>query len=293
MKIIQSFWSRPLIYRGTKNTGWPSFEFYLMSWCLSALLLKKHYGKIELYTDDLGKELLINLLGLPYSRVDCSLNELDKYNPRYWALGKVYTYGIQDKPFLHLDNDVFLFKKFDDYFFDYELIAQNIDFNIPIYSKCLKELEQNNIVLPSFCRKVEIDSIYSANLGITGGHSIRFFEKLSNVCFGFIKNNSEFMHTLDIESMAVIYEQLFFFQLAKQLNIPINFFFNNIDSGFQDFTSFSNYKKNNFYVHLISTYKKNLKKIWHMEQQLRKEFPSYYCYFKKIIKNENYSNLLV
>mgnify|MGYP000084925178 FL=1 len=68
MKIVQTFWSggaNPL----EKAYGWPLPEYNMMSWVLSCLSLRKYYDDVELYTDKLGYELLIEKLRLPYTYV--------------------------------------------------------------------------------------------------------------------------------------------------------------------------------------------------------------------------------
>lgn len=68
MKIVQTFWSggaNPL----EKAYGWPLSEYNMMSWVLSCLSLRKYYDDVELYTDKLGYELLIEKLRLPYTYV--------------------------------------------------------------------------------------------------------------------------------------------------------------------------------------------------------------------------------
>ena len=41
----------------------------MMSWVLSCLSLRNYYDDVELYTDKLGYELLIEKLRLPYTYV--------------------------------------------------------------------------------------------------------------------------------------------------------------------------------------------------------------------------------
>jgi hypothetical protein len=72
--------------------------------------------------------LLVDGLELPFEHVSTALNYLDaglRYDPAWWALGKLYAYHLQEEPFVHLDNDVFLWKRLPDKLEAARLFAQN------------------------------------------------------------------------------------------------------------------------------------------------------------------------
>ncbi len=72
MKIVHSYWSKPNLIqkKASQNLGgWTHRAFNYMSWALSCLKFKEFYPNIELVTDQKGKELLIDRLGLPYTSV--------------------------------------------------------------------------------------------------------------------------------------------------------------------------------------------------------------------------------
>lgn len=104
MKVLQSCW-----FNNPKkmDAGWLSTEFHLMSWALSSLSIQKHYPNIELVTDNLGKEILIDKLQLPYSSVSL-VQENFKPISFVWVLRKLYSYSIQHEPFIHIDGDAYL-----------------------------------------------------------------------------------------------------------------------------------------------------------------------------------------
>src|ERR1700749_4013895 len=105
MKIVQSFWSAPYLFSkkespGSRfNGGWPEKRFNYFSWALSCLQLSKFYTDVELITDSRGKDLLIDKMALPYTTVKVRLDELDRYDPGLWALGKILSYAQNDEPF--------------------------------------------------------------------------------------------------------------------------------------------------------------------------------------------------
>jgi len=93
--------------------GWVAPEYHLMGWALSCLQLQKIYGEVSLFANSQAARLLIDTLQLPYTDVQVKHDKLTLLHPDLWALPKIYTYSIQEQPFLHIDGDVFLFNPFD------------------------------------------------------------------------------------------------------------------------------------------------------------------------------------
>lgn len=108
MKAIWSFWTKP--FNAHREYAWVSQKQHLLSWVLSLATARAHYPDTALYTDDDGVRLLVDGLGLEFGTVSTALNHLDSYDPGWWALGKIYAYRLQREPFIHIDNDVFLWK---------------------------------------------------------------------------------------------------------------------------------------------------------------------------------------
>ena len=90
--------------------GWVAPEYHLMGWALSCLQLHKLYGNIALFANSQAARLLIDTLQLPYAEVHTAHDKLCLPHPDLWALAKIYTYSLQEQPFLHIDGDVFLFE---------------------------------------------------------------------------------------------------------------------------------------------------------------------------------------
>ncbi len=108
MRAVWSFWSRP--YQAHKGFMWCQPIHHLLAWGLSVGAARQHYPETVLVTDRQGKRLLVDVLGLPFTEVSTELERLDHVDPAWWALGKLVTYSIQDRPFIHIDTDVFLWK---------------------------------------------------------------------------------------------------------------------------------------------------------------------------------------
>ncbi len=109
MKAVWSFWSKP--FEAHRHSMWPSERHHLLAWALSVETARQHYPDTWLITDDAGARMLVDGLGLPFTRVSTELNALAQHDPNWWTLGKIYAYRLQTEPFVHMDSDVFLWKK--------------------------------------------------------------------------------------------------------------------------------------------------------------------------------------
>jgi len=83
----------------------------LLSWILSFETARRHYPETALFTDEEGAELLVGQLRLPFGYVSTELSALADADPSWWVMGKLWTYRLQQGPFVHVDNDVFLWTR--------------------------------------------------------------------------------------------------------------------------------------------------------------------------------------
>ncbi len=123
MRVVWSFWTKP--FKAHRRSIWISEKQHLLAWLLSVETAKKHYPKTSLFTDDEGAQMLAEGLGLEFEHVSTELNALNGHDPGWWALGKIYTYRAQTEPFVHIDNDVFLWKALPGSVAAAPLFAQN------------------------------------------------------------------------------------------------------------------------------------------------------------------------
>jgi hypothetical protein len=109
MRAVWSFWSKP--YWGRAGIAWLHDRAHWLSWILSVQTARKHYPEVALVTDRQGARVLVEQLGLEFTEVSTELEALREADPRWWALGKLYAYRAQRRPFVHVDADVFLWKR--------------------------------------------------------------------------------------------------------------------------------------------------------------------------------------
>ena len=108
MRAVWSFWSKP--FKAYKGRIWREPQHHLLAWGLSLRLARPHFAETQLVTDTAGKEMLVDELGLEFGEVSTDLDGLREVDPGWWALGKLAAYSLQDRPFTHIDTDVFLWK---------------------------------------------------------------------------------------------------------------------------------------------------------------------------------------
>lgn len=137
---------------------------------LSVLTALKSYGNIHLITTPKGKELLGDL---PYTSIELYEEELPANLKDAWSLSKIYAYKQickKNEPFLHIDYDVFLFKRLPDHFEKAEILIQHMEIGKQIveyyyldvfFKECANKYWANEKVLVAY------------NMGIFGGTNIK------------------------------------------------------------------------------------------------------------------------
>jgi hypothetical protein len=125
-RAVWSFWSRPFAHDAGQR--WASDRFHLLSGTLSVCTVGSQFGSTALVTDDAGARLLVDRLGLPFDSVSTSLEALHRSDHRWWILGKLQAYGEQERPFLHFDNDTYLWRPLPAALLSSDLLAQNPEY---------------------------------------------------------------------------------------------------------------------------------------------------------------------
>ncbi|MBD2095561.1 hypothetical protein H6F90_10370 [Trichocoleus sp. FACHB-591] len=125
-RSVWSFWTKP--FRSHRQTIWFSEKHHLLAWILSLETTRKHYPETALVTDDAGAKMLIDGLGLEFDSVTTELNALQAQDPDWWILGKLWAYRSQTQPFIHVDNDVFLWKPLPPVVNTAPVLAQNPEY---------------------------------------------------------------------------------------------------------------------------------------------------------------------
>jgi hypothetical protein len=297
MKVIQSFWSKPFLADTKEETdrfkgGWLSSKFNFYSWALSCLKFKEFYGKVELYTDRFGKELLIDRLNLPYDKVHIVLNDLDNYPSQLWALGKVYTYSLQDEPFLHADSDVFIWERLPEDFTNAQVFSQNEEVNFPRYQEVLEVVKKKFINVPSELTHIydKTNNILAFNAGIIGGRDVEFFKRYTRKAISFINDNIQNLYLVEGGIFNMLFEQQLGYNVALKDKIPVRFLRHDVNASFTQVMNFHLVPKYESYVHVVGYAKKTIHGCEQVESRLRFEFPEFYQKLNQAIENTPYFN---
>ncbi|MDO6434597.1 hypothetical protein Q4E93_28560 [Flavitalea sp. BT771] len=267
--------------------GWPHRVINYYSWALSCLQLRKYYDEVELVTDHFGQEIFIDKIGLPYTSVRTVLNQIDHYSPALWALGKLYTYGLQDKPFLHVDGDVFIFQEFGEQLMNAALIGQNMELT-PVSMPDYEEVWAGLVKIPSYFGNLSgVKYIPGVSAGILGGNDIIFFKEYVKEAFSFLENNMEVivdsLLTINAGFVNVITEQVVFEALARRHQHKITCLFPQIDA--PDHIGVFNFARDNKnYVHCYGFYKSVRICYAHLEWRLQTDYPEYYHKINRLIE---------
>lgn len=283
MKIVHSLWTKPMLNSQTKHEfdrfdgGWSEKKYNYMSWALSCLQFGKFYDEIELYTDKYGKEILIDKLQLPYTKVHVVLDELNHYHPELWAIGKLYTYSLQKEPFLHVDGDAYIWGRFDSELENSPLVAQNLENNFPYYSENLKWVQDNFTYMPKCVKNHKLKDIRAINAGILGGDDIEFVQEYTKSAFEFVDKNMSYLETQKgIGMFNTIYEQFLFYNLAKEKEKDITYLLKDITPAFTGLDNFHRIPVETKYVHLIGVSKKTHEYVEEIANRLLLDYPEYY-----------------
>lgn len=281
MKIVQTFWSgahNPLEH----SYGWLHAEYNLMSWTLSCLSLRKHYDRVELYTDRRGYEVLIEKLHLPYTQVHVVYDD-NLCLPQHWAYAKIKTYSLQDEPFLHVDGDMYFPSPIPQNVLCAPLIAQNREIGTAYYQGMLNRvLAHPEFILPDFIKETQANgTMASYNMGIFGGSDLDFIQRYCQKVFDFFDANH--MNDASVEysneECNVFFEQIFLATMADKENkdvkglIPSSI----IDNGYKsrDFACLKFYEKRHFF-HVLGGMKHGKDIIAQLAKALARLYPEQY-----------------
>ena len=284
MKIVQSYWSRPAngqaVEGGRRTGGWASQRYQCLGMALSCLLLRRFYDQVELVTDELGKALLIDALGLPYTSVRVCLNALDHYPHSLWALPKLYAYGLQQEPFIHVDSDFFAWAPFGAAIEQAPLIAQSPEQDgNGVYARSLAKLARTLPRLSPLVTECHAlpDGPLAVNAGILGGNDLAFIQEYVRSAFALVDDNLDALRQDEQAGRHnIILEQYLFHQLALVQGKPIAYAIPKLGHDFIELLKLDQVPNIVSYVHLIGGAKAFSINCEQIEHRLRYEFPQEY-----------------
>ena len=289
MKAVWSFWSKP--FMALRKSSWLSERHHLLAWVLSVERARLHYPATALFTDDEGARLLVDDVGLRFDFISTELNALAGHDPQWWALGKLWTYKAQAEPFVHIDSDVFLWKRLPEALESASVFAQNPEYFVNGASFYKPELFEYFLTNATDGWLPEEWAWYRSTrgiqrgecCGILGGNHTDFIRHFATQAIrliehprnerGWLMFGSKSDHNILLEQYLLaaciefhrshqdsIYFPLsveYLFPSQEEAHIPANA----IHAGF---------------THLMSNAKKHATVADHLEQRVRRDYPDYY-----------------
>lgn len=290
MKIIQSYWTKPLL---SKQNNLKEIFFHYAYITYSCLKYSDHYN-VELFTDNHGKTILHDILDLPYTKINVVLDDINNYPVEFWAIGKIYTYLLQDEPFLHVDYDSFIWKPFPDDLLTKDLITQDLEHELALNSEYYNSIENILINIPQSIQEYRKShkKVNCINAGIIGGNDITFIKKYAQEVFDFVNSNINNEKLLEVDNIGyfnVIFEQYLFYCLAESKHKNISYLLpiqtdHNYNRGLNDYFDIPH---NRHYLHALGGAKKDYRTRFQMIQRLWYEYPIYYNRLINYIKSNN------
>ena len=280
MNIIQTLYVDESVDLYKNPIGWVKPEFHSMAWALSCLQLKKFYKSVTLYANKHAADFLINDLGLPYDKVVYFPESYRLPHNKLWALPKLWTYSMQETPFLHVDGDVFLFNKIEEKILNNDIVGQNIEIATEYYTETQKEIEEHFTYLPDVVRK-DFESripIRAINAGILGGNDIRLFKEYTKEAFEYINNNIDSLSLMNADRFNVFFEQHLLYAMMKQRSSSIGVIYDDIieDKGYQYVGNIQETPFKRDYIHLLGHFKRDKVTCVLMALKLRQLYPDFY-----------------
>lgn len=224
-KIVYSLWTKPSGNILTDAANWHSPKAQLACLALSVEVSKRFFSEIELVTDSEGWEVL-RQLNLPFTSVKTILDEIQEHQNEFWSLGKIYAYRLQDKSFVHLDNDAILWGGLPDWALRAPLFVQNTEDKDWFESAYRSEVNHASKVLDYFPKNWEVtNEAFCA--GIFGGTDIGFIQRYCKEALKFLNHKRNAKGWQGIENKGtycIIFEQYIMACLAQYYNIDTVFF---------------------------------------------------------------------
>ena len=194
MRAVWTFWSKP--FRAHKGRSWREPRHYLLAWGLSLKLAQRHFAETQLITDTAGKTMLVDRLGLEFNDVRTDLDGIHDANPGWWALGKLVAYSLQQRAFVHLDTDVFLWKALPPSLTSAPVLTQcpeihSCDENWCAPSQIESLFAHHGLSLPvewEWASSVNTHTFREENCGIMGGNRVDFLRHYAETAIRLIQD---------------------------------------------------------------------------------------------------------
>jgi hypothetical protein len=289
LAAVWSFWSKP--YLSGRDSSWAHDWYHWLAWGLSLHRAAQHYPDTRLVTDSAGARVLVDMLGLPFVHVSTALDQFATADPGWWALGKLEAYRQQRDPFVHIDTDVFLWKRLNPALEQADLFAQNPEAIIP-GATCYDPVTfERQIGFPQQGWLPEEWQSYRASpgpwhaecCGIFGGHRVDFISDYASKALLMVSepaNATRLATMADKPNHMILLEQFLLTACIEyHANSPgspfngieIRYVFDDLAQAYDPAAA-----GEAGYTHLAAGAKQNTRACRHLEARVRHSLPDYY-----------------
>jgi hypothetical protein len=170
---------------GIENTcGFDTFQQSMASLALAVKIASYNFKEVEVVSNNWGLNI-IEKFGLP-ATLRNDLEELKGLSKYFWAYGKIKAYSIQDKPFLHIDNDCFMWDGIPEDKKESRFLFQSREyFRKPGYGLYLPLKKVYNEAPVKIKEIVEVTD-YAYNCGVCGGTDVDLFKEWADCSHRYI-----------------------------------------------------------------------------------------------------------
>ena len=158
--------------------GFMRYSDFLFTTALSVLCASRHFKEVQFISSSWGVDV-ITQLNLPITSYSNKLDEMKSVPREFWAYGKLLAYCEQKTPFVHIDNDVFLWEPLPKRILTARLCFQShepFDQDGYQYYDMLKRCWDKAPTRPRIIMDNEVTD-FAYNCGICGGHDLDIFEE--------------------------------------------------------------------------------------------------------------------
>lgn len=292
MKFIQTYFNN-LSHSEIANaqTKFHSPEIHWLSVAYSCLLIKKNHPNIplHLYGNDSVIDLLINKFRLPYDKFFI-LENIPQDREKYYCWPKIEVYKLQEEPFIHIDNDIFIWEPLPDTILCANLVAQHKENDSKFYIRILNHLRNSNVILPNVIEKyLTEDYVISYNAGLIGGNNVSFFKEYTKEIDAFLDQNRIALETISqMFLLNVVFEQWMYYALTTKTNQNVQTYYKDTVVDFLLTGTREPYLaiegKNAKYLHLMD-YKRQYSCNRLVVRNMLEEFPEYFNRILTICKD--------
>ena len=225
---------------------------------------------------------------MEFSQVLLDLNDLADTGPNWWAISKLRAYALQTEPFVHIDDDVFLWNPLPQRLETAQVFAQHPEWHEYGRSFYKPEFFEHAIYnqggwLPTELSHYVHPSGYlrAENCGILGGSNIDFINYYASQALELINhplNQPVWVNLERKDNHFILIEQYFLAACIEfhKNNKESNFYGIDIEYLFPSYQAAVKTAPAMGFTHLIASAKRNPSLLDRLEQRVRTDYPHRY-----------------